>query len=76
MMIGDLKRALENNQFDEIRNIQYECKRVISKKMDNVGPKFEIKKRDLFCEGNHITDTIRNVMFMDQECDKIVAAGR
>ena len=74
MMIGDLKRALENDKLEEIKRIRNECREVIKKKMEDVGSNFKIK-RDPFCEGNNLTDRIRDVMLTDRK-SSMVAAGR
>ena len=65
MMIGDLKRALENNKLEEIKQIQNECKVAIKKKMEDVGSNFKIKRYP-FCEANNLTDRIREKRIENQ----------
>ena len=64
MLITDLKRALEKDELRDIYRIQNECRCYVERRMDDVGSKFEIQ-RDLFCEGNNITDEIRDVVLND-----------
>ena len=42
--------------------------------MEGVGSNFQVK-RDPFCEGNHTTETIRQVILTDRKTS-MVAAGR
>ena len=75
-MICDLRQALERNNVSKIVEIESACKNVISERMGKVGADFQIK-RDNFCEGNHITDTIRDILLACNDRTKImVAAGR
>ena len=73
-MIGDLKRAFEDNKLEEIKYIQNECKVAVKKKMEDAGSNVEIK-RDPFCEANNLTDAIREVMLTDRK-SSMVATGR
>ena len=59
-MIIALKHALENSEVEAVKRIENACKINLKAKMEEAGTTFEIC-RDSFCEGNHITEKIREV---------------
>ena len=76
MMMDELKSALSNDRIEEIVEIRNKVRNVIEEKI-SIKPHFEIK-RDPFCEGNHVTDGIRNILLKEQRDSEsyTVAAGR
>ena len=76
-MICSLRTALKNNNINKIIEIQKSCNEFISDRMGNVGGDFAIK-RDNFCEGNNITDKIKETLLSScvDRTKVMVAAAR
>ena len=75
-MIYNLHEALKENNVNKIIEIEKKCENELRERIEENGSDFKIN-RDSFCEGNHITTNIRDILLANGDPTKnMVAAGR
>ena len=75
-MIHNLRQALENNNVTTIFEIENKCNDMLRESMEKVGTDFQIR-RNYFCEENHITDDLRDILLAGKDRTRsMVAVGR